>query len=71
MTETGVKTRTLVAYLVALTGVLTYVLYRYHESQPPDEEQIEYCEELVKDMPEGTQEEINRSINTYLDCLRD
>jgi len=65
------KTRTIVALLVGLTGVLTYVLYRYHESQPPDQEQIEYCEELVKDMPETTQEEINRSINTYLDCLRD
>ena len=65
------KTRTIVAWLIALTGVLTYVLYRYHESQPPDQEQIEYCEELVKDMPEGTQEEINRSINTFLDCLRD
>jgi len=66
-----VKTRTVVVYLTVLTAVLTYVLYRYHESQPPDQEQIEYCEELVKDMPETTQEEINRSINTFLECLQD
>lgn len=65
------KTRTVVLYLILLTGVLTYVLYRYHQSQPPDQEQIEYCNELVKDLPETTPEEINRSINTFLDCLQD
>jgi hypothetical protein len=65
------KTRNVVIYVALLTGVLTYVLYRYHGSQPLDQEQIESCEELVKDMPEGTQEEIDRSINTYLECLQD
>jgi len=52
-------------------GVLTYVLYQYHESQPPDQEQIERCNELVKDMPESTEAEINRSINTFIECLED
>jgi hypothetical protein len=56
-------------YLTLLVGALTYVLYQYHRSQPPDQEQIERCNELVRDMPENTQEEINRSINTFLDCL--
>ena len=64
------KTRTVVLYLILLTGVLTYVLYRYHASQPPDQAQFVYCNELVKDMPESTQEEINRSINTFLECLQ-
>jgi hypothetical protein len=56
-------------YLTLLVGALTYVLYQYHRSQPPDQEQIDRCNELVRDMPEDTQEEINRSINTFLDCL--
>ncbi len=58
-------------YLTLLVGLFTYVLYRYHDSQPPDQEQIERCNELVSQMPENTQEEINRSINTFLDCLAD
>lgn len=58
-------------YLLVVTALLTYVLYRYHRAQPPDEAKIEECEERVKDMPESTQEEINRSINTYMDCLRE
>lgn len=70
-TAIDMKTRTLVLYLILLTGVLTYVLYRYHEAQPPDQAQIDRCNELVKDMPESTQEEINRSINTFLECLQD
>jgi hypothetical protein len=70
-TAIDMKTRTLVLYLILLTGLLTYVLYRYHESQPPDQAQIDYCNELVKDMPESTQEEINRSINTFLECMQD
>jgi hypothetical protein len=63
--------RKLLVYLLAVTALLTYVLYRYNRSQPPDQAQIDRCEERVKDMPESTQEEINRSINTYLDCLRE
>lgn len=59
----------LLLYLLFVTGLLAYVFYLYHQSQPPDEAQIERCEELVKGMPENTQEEINRSLNTYLDCL--
>ena len=70
-TAIDMKTHTLVLYLILLTGLLTFVLYRYHESQPPDQAQVEYCNELVKDMPESTQEEINRSINTFLECLHD
>ena len=69
--DNHMKTRTIVLYLILLTGVLTYVLYRYHASQPPDQAQIDYCNELVKDMPESTQDEINRSINTFLECLQD
>jgi hypothetical protein len=56
-------------YLTLLVGLLTFVLYQYRQSQPPDQAQIERCNELVSDMPEGTQEEINRSINTFLNCL--
>ena len=55
--------------LTLLMGTLTYVLYMYRVSQPPDQERIEYCNELVSEMPESTEEEINRSINTFLDCL--
>lgn len=65
------KTRTVVVYLSLLTAVLTYVLYRYHESRPPDQEQIDHCNALVEGMPEDTQEQINRSINTFLECLED
>ena len=56
-------------YLTLLTGLLTFVLYRYHDSQPPDQERINRCNELADQMPENNQEEINRSINTFLDCL--
>jgi len=63
--------RKLFVYLLVVTGLLTYVIYRYNRSRPPDQAQIERCEERVKDMPESTQDEINRSINTYLDCLRE
>lgn len=58
-------------YLLVVTGLLTYVIYHYNRSRPPDAAQIERCEARVKDMPESTQDEINRSINTYLDCLRE
>lgn len=61
----------LFVYLVVVTGLLTYVLYRYQRSQPPDRAQIERCEERVKNMPEDTQDEINRSISTYLECLKE
>jgi len=57
-------------YLLVITGLLTYVLYLYHRSQPLDQARIDACEERVKDMPESTQEEINRSINTYMECLQ-
>jgi hypothetical protein len=63
--------RKLFVYLLFVTGLLAYVLYLYNRSQPPDQAQIDRCEERVKDMPENTQEEINRSINTYLDCVRE
>jgi len=56
-------------YLTLLVGAFTYLLYRYHESQPPDQQQIERCNELVSQMPESNEEEINRSINTFLECL--
>jgi hypothetical protein len=59
----------LLIYITLLTGLLTYVLYQYHRSQPPDQEQIERCNERVSKMPESTEEEINKSINTFLDCL--
>jgi hypothetical protein len=58
-----------IIYLTLLTGLLTYLLYNYHRSQPPDKEQIERCNELVSQMPERTEEEINRSINRFTDCL--
>jgi hypothetical protein len=57
--------------LTLLVGLFTYMLYRYHESQPPDQQQIERCNELVSQMPERSEEEINRSINTFLECLAD
>ena len=58
-------------YLTLLVGVLTYVFYKYHESQPPDQRQIERCNELVSQMPENTEQEINRSIHTFFECLED
>lgn len=58
-----------IIYLTLLTGLLTYVLYNYHRAQPPDQAQIERCNELVSQMPESNEEEINRSINRFTDCL--
>jgi len=63
--------KTVFIYLAVLVGLFTYILYRYHESQPPDQQQIERCNELVSQMPEHSEEEINRSINTFLECLED
>jgi len=63
--------KTVFIYLTVLVGLFTYLLYRYHESQPPDQQQIERCNELVSQMPERSEEEINRSINTFLECLAD
>jgi len=62
-------TKTAFIYLTLLVGLFTYLLYRYHDSQPPDQQQIERCNELVSQMPESNEEEINRSINTFLECL--
>jgi hypothetical protein len=56
-------------YVTLLTGVLTYVLYQYHRSQPADQQRIERCNERASQMPERTEAEINKSINTFLDCL--
>ena len=61
--------RKLIIYAIFLTGILTYVLYRYHAAQPPDEARIAECNERVQGMPENTREEINRSIHTFHDCL--
>jgi len=59
-------------FLIALvTGILTFAIYGYRQSQPADEEQIERCNERVADMPEDTQEEINRSIHTFMECLEE
>jgi hypothetical protein len=59
-------------FLIALlTGTLTFALYTYKTSRPPDQEQIERCNEEVAQMPENTQEEINRSINTFIECLEE
>ncbi|MGB5300032.1 MAG: hypothetical protein WBN08_07395 [Thiogranum sp.] len=63
--------KTVFIYLTVLVGLFTYTLYRYQESQPPDQQQIERCNELVSQMPERSEEEINRSINTFLECLAD
>jgi hypothetical protein len=63
--------RKMLIYLIVVTGLLTYVLYQYHDAQPPDQEQIERCNELADQMPQNTEEEINRSINTFLNCLAD
>ncbi len=59
-------------FLVALlTGTLTFALYQYKTSLHPDREQIERCNEEVAQLPENTQEEINRSINTFIECLEE
>jgi len=63
--------KTVFIYLAVLVGLFTYTLYRYHDSQPPDQQQVERCNELVSQMPERNAEEINRSINTFLECLAD
>lgn len=57
--------------IALLTGTLTFAIYSYRQSQPPDEEQIAQCNEEVAGMPENTREEINRSINTFVDCLEE
>ena len=59
-------------FLIALlTGTLTFAIYTYKSSRPPDLEQIERCNERVAHMPENTQEEINRSINAFIECLEE
>lgn len=63
--------KTVFIYLTLLVGLFTYLLYRFHDSQPPDQQQIERCNELVSQMPERSEEEINRSINTFLECVAD
>ncbi len=65
----GAMNTKLFIYIALLTGLLTYVLYQYHRSQPPSQEQIERCNERASKMPERTEEEINKNINTFLDCL--
>ncbi len=62
-------TKTVFIYLTLLVGLFTYLLYQYRESQPPDQQQVERCNQLVSQMPESNEEEINRSINTFLECL--
>jgi hypothetical protein len=57
-------------YFAAVTLLIAYGLYNYHRAQPLDEERIEHCNELVSGMPEATEEEINQSINTFVDCLK-
>ena len=64
-----VLNKKIIIYLTLLTGLLTYVLYNYHRAQPPDQAQIERCNELAKGMPENTEEEINQAINRFTDCL--
>ena len=59
----------LFVYLTLVTAMLTWALYRYHQAQPPDQAQIERCNRLVSKMPESTQEEIDKNINTFLECL--
>lgn len=58
-------------YLLLIVGVLTWLLYNYQRSGPLDEERIEYCNELVSQMPESNEDEINQSINRFTDCLSD
>lgn len=59
----------ILGYLALVTGVLTYSLYAIRSSQPPDQEAIERCNELVNGLPENTREEIDRGINRFLDCI--
>jgi hypothetical protein len=61
----------IVLYFAAMIVLIAWGLYNYHRAQPPDEEQIARCNERVSGMPESTEAEINRSINTFLDCLRE
>ena len=63
------KTNLLLAAL--LTGLLTFAIYTYRQSRSPDAERIAECNERVKGMPESTTEEINRSINTFMECLEE
>jgi len=58
-------------YLLLIVGVLTWLLYSCQRSRPLDEERIEYCNELVSQMPERNEDEINQSINRFTDCLSD
>lgn len=55
--------------IALLTGMLTFAIYSYRQSQPPDAEQIARCNEQAAAMPESTPEEINRSINSFVECL--
>ncbi len=59
----------MLVYLALLVGAGTWALYTWRDSQPPDQEQIERCNELVRGMPENTREEIDRSISRFVDCL--
>ncbi len=59
----------MLVYLALLVGAGTWTLYTWRNSQPPDQGQIERCNELVRGMPENTREEIDRSISRFVDCL--
>jgi hypothetical protein len=61
----------MLVYLALVTGALTYTLYTVRDSQPPDEQTIERCNELVSGLPENTREEIDRGINRFIECLGD
>ena len=61
----------MLVYIALVTGALTYTLYTVRGSQPPDEQKIEHCKELVSGLPESTREEIDRGINRFLECLDD
>lgn len=55
--------------IAALTGVLTFVIYNFRQNRAPDAQRIAECNARVEGMPESTREEINRSINTFTECL--
>jgi hypothetical protein len=55
--------------IALLTGLLTFAIYSYRQSQPPDAEQIERCNAMAAELPESTPEEINRNINSFVECL--
>ncbi|HEB96764.1 MAG TPA: hypothetical protein ENI96_10090 [Sedimenticola thiotaurini] len=59
----------LLIYLFLLTAVLTWLLYNYNRSRGPDQERIDYCNELVRDMPERNRQEIDRAILRFNECL--